>query len=466
MTNDPSIFIFDDLQPEDNAMVQSLYSRSPDSVLAHRAKVEEVGSGKFMDQFYIGYGHGSIGDCGTTTVFEENVSMLVAKATQDNRLYNGQEASTRYLDFSVQPQYDPYNHPASKRILQQWLELYNRYRPLVIAGLKIHHPFDPETDRSEKLWDKTIEVRAFDILRSLLPIGTTTLLSWHTNLRQARDHLRYLLSHPLTEVQNIVAKVFNELKTKYPNSFDDELIDLNSERYRERNEYDKRNARDTHYLTPEMFLDSLTSKERRVIEAGYMVTDSSLLDPDLNLDEAIVNRPRGARLPRRLLKYGIINANFLLDFGSFRDLQRHRDGYCPVPLVTNQFGFYKSYLVELQRVLDSVDYQALETAIGDLLTDIERLPDQGIETNRIDNQYLYPMGMAVGCTLAYSLPQMVYVAELRSGKTVHFTLRPIAHQLANSIQVNCPALNLYVDFDEDSFTTKRGEQDITAKTSN
>ena len=101
------IKIIDELLPEDVAMLQALYSRSPASVDSHLDKVEEVGSGKFMDRYYVGYGHRSIGDCGTTTMFIEGVTMLTAKAIQDWPLYSGQESSTRYMDFSTAEFNDP-----------------------------------------------------------------------------------------------------------------------------------------------------------------------------------------------------------------------------------------------------------------------------------------------------------------------------------------------------------------------
>ena len=65
----PNIFIVDDLAPEDVAMLQALYSRSGESVTTHLEKVKQSGSGKFMERFYVGYNHKSIGDCGSTTSF-------------------------------------------------------------------------------------------------------------------------------------------------------------------------------------------------------------------------------------------------------------------------------------------------------------------------------------------------------------------------------------------------------------
>jgi len=63
------IFVYDEFGPEDTAMMQALYSRSPKSVVEHVEKVKQSGSGKFMETFYVGYGHMSIADCGSTTIF-------------------------------------------------------------------------------------------------------------------------------------------------------------------------------------------------------------------------------------------------------------------------------------------------------------------------------------------------------------------------------------------------------------
>jgi hypothetical protein len=103
----PFIYTTHEFSPEPLAMLQALYSRDPRSVLDHIDRVHKVGAEKFMGSFYVGYGHKSIGDCGTTTIFIEQVSMLCAKAFQDWPLYNGQEASTRYLDMSKQEVLNP-----------------------------------------------------------------------------------------------------------------------------------------------------------------------------------------------------------------------------------------------------------------------------------------------------------------------------------------------------------------------
>ena len=93
--------------PEADAMLQALHSRSTGGLEEHLKILADKGPDNFMKNFYVGYGHKSIGDCGSTTLFIEGVSMLVAKAIQDWPLYSGQESSTRYIDFQTQPFKNP-----------------------------------------------------------------------------------------------------------------------------------------------------------------------------------------------------------------------------------------------------------------------------------------------------------------------------------------------------------------------
>ena len=157
----PAIFVIDDQDPEDNAMMQALYSRSPDSVVNHLEKVKKAGSGKFMDQYYVGYNHQSIGDCGTTTLYIEYVSMLAAKAIQDSPLYNGQEASTRYIDMSQQPILNPLGIREGLEIQDCWMKFYNLAMAPTIEHLKTTYPKQPDED--PKQYEKAIKARSFDL---------------------------------------------------------------------------------------------------------------------------------------------------------------------------------------------------------------------------------------------------------------------------------------------------------------
>src|SRR3989344_6854530 len=165
--------------PEAAAMLQALHSRSIGGLESHLKILSEKGPDNFMKNFYVGYGHKSIGDCGTGSLFIEGVSMLAAKAIQDWALYSGQESSTRYIDFQIQPFKNPLGTPDGKEILEAYRKFYMEAMETTKGYLKTQFPIGE--GEKEGIYDKAIAARAFDILRGFLPAGSTTNLAWHTN---------------------------------------------------------------------------------------------------------------------------------------------------------------------------------------------------------------------------------------------------------------------------------------------
>jgi len=456
------VFIVDTKNPEDLAMLQALYSRSPASVLTHLEKLKQSGSGKFMDQYYVGYGHASIGDCGATTVFVEQVSMLVAKAIQDNPLYNGQEASTRYLDFSKQAIVDPYNNPESQKIQSEWRTIYNRTLPLLIEGLKKNYPFDPADYKNEKTWENALAARAFDIARSLLPVGTTTLLSWTTSLRAARDHLRRLKHNPLPEIRGVAHKIFDQLIKQYPHSFNPQDIEAADT---PRDAYAARFAERNSFVNVDDIVQqyAVTDAEIEAMREGKMIVRTKALDLQglrNNEKETLSTRPSGSPLPWRLEAYGRYNFLFLLDFGSFRDLQRHRNAVCQIPVLDGRFGMNPWYLGQFEQFLSPQEAEQLIQDIDAQFLAIAGLAQKGVSVKPLLNQYLMPMGTQALVHASYSVPETVYVGEMRSAKTVHPSLRPVAQKMLGILGRDIPEMTLYGDMDMDSWSAKRGEQTI------
>lgn len=149
--------------------------------------------------------------------------MLAAKAIQDNMLYSGQEASTRYIDFSNQPFLDPIGNTISGAILTKLRDFYVGASSRVVAHLKTQFP--KKDDEAQNIYDKAINARSFDILRSILPAGATTNLAWHTNLRQAADRITLLRHHPSQEIRDIITALETALQKSYPNSFGHKLYE-------------------------------------------------------------------------------------------------------------------------------------------------------------------------------------------------------------------------------------------------
>ncbi|MCX6795293.1 MAG: FAD-dependent thymidylate synthase [Candidatus Falkowbacteria bacterium] len=426
------IFVYDEFGPEDSAMMQALYSRSPQSVEEHVEKVRQSGSGKFMSTFYVGYGHSSIADCGSTTIFIEGISILADKIIQDWPLYSGQETSTRYIDMAKQAIVDPLANERSGAILKRWMDFYiggqERLKPFLIEKYPLKEGED------EKVYLKAINARCFDIMRGFLPTGITTQLSWHTNLRQAWDKLALMRHHPLKEAREIAEEILEKLKVKYENSF-------SHPNYPEQEAYRAEMAEKYSYFAPE---NPQEFKFYSDIKREELKKYSELLE----------NRPIKTNLPYFIGDLGNCTFEFLLDFGSYRDIQRHRSANNRMPLLTTELGFQAWYLEQLPEDLRS----EAEKLIQEQKTAVDQLG-----TGPEIKQYYIAMGFNVFCKFTCPLPSAVYITELRSGKTVHPSLRRVAHKMFHALQDNLPEVAMHCDLDLDDWDVRRGLHDISNK---
>jgi len=418
------IFVIDDQKPEVEAMLAALYSRDPQSVEVHLEQVKTKGPEKFMAQYYVGYGHKSIGDCGTTSIFIENISMLAAKAIQDTPLYNGQEASTRYLDMVKQEVLNPLGTDAGQSVQTRWMELYSQVLACLIPILKARFP---HVDGSVLIYEKAIKAKAFDIARSLLPAGCTTYVAWHTNLRQAHDHLCELEGHPLKEVRAVGDNVRLALKRQHPSSFGHKI-----------------NEDQETYIRQSMAHFAYHYEDIKEYSFNSDCCKSSFNEDEIRL---LATRPSRCELHQRFRGAGVLDFNFLLDFGSYRDLQRQRSSIQEMPLLTMSLGFHEWYLDQLPGWVHSEISEISKQAMALFCNDVVK-------------QYYIPMGFKVCVKMTCPLPAAVYIAELRSAQTVHPTLRQIAQQMGRSLQDFLPNMKLHVDYSDDQWSTKRGTQDI------
>jgi len=433
------------IDPQELAMIQSLYSRDPDSILSHLLEVAEKGAEKFMAQFYVGYGHKSIGDCGNILLAFENVSMLAAKAIQDSQLYNGQEASTRYMDFSKNDFLVPIGYgldSKQKEIQENWREFYSRNSPIVLEYLKQVYPYQNYPDEKESVWEKTLKARTFDIMRGFLPAGAATFLSWWTSISHAGDHLSWLRCHILKEVSDL-AQVTEELvREVYPASF-------NRTVYPEREEYKKKWYKEQYYLENVKDLNEF-------LKFGTL----EYLEISTNTyKDFLVNRPKGQDIPFQVGEAISLIWTDLLDFGSFRDLQRHRAVIQRQGLLTNEFGIHQWYL-------DNLPEQVAKEVVLLVENQIEMI--NKLNLNKFDKQYLLPMGMKMLTRVSGSLSKFMYLIELRAQSTVHPTLHANVVKLADDLLSRLSKIlpdepPMYINKNVGELNLKRGTQDIVKK---
>jgi hypothetical protein len=125
-----------------------------------------------------------------------------------------------------------------------------------------------------------------------------------------------------------------------------------------------------------------------------------------------------------------------------------------MPLLTTELGFGEWYLDQLPKKVRS----EAEALIAKQITAIEALkatPEQ--------KQYHIAMGFNMSCKVSYGLPAAIYTIELRAGRTVHPSLRSVAHMMSRAIEQKHPTIKLYSDYSLDDWDVRRGDQDIVEK---
>jgi thymidylate synthase ThyX len=385
-----------------------------------------------MKNFYVGYGHKSIGDCGTASIFIEGVSMLVAKAIQDWPLYSGQESSTRYIDFQTQP----FKNPLKTKEGEEILEAYRKFYIDAMEPTKkyLREQFPLGEGEKETIYEKAISARAFDILRGFLPAGSTTNLAWHTNLRQAADKVMILRHHPLPEVRETAEAIEEALRLAFPNSFGHERHE-NTENYNE-------------------------GWMKQYYHHDKNCSDFKMVNNSININllpkKVLEDRPVKTELPKYLSEAGTLQFEFLLDFGSFRDIQRHRAVTQRMPLLTTEIGFEKWYLEELPEKL---------RARAKLFLEEQEEKIKKLDASKEEKQYYIAMGYNISNRLTGNIPALVYLVELRATRFVHPTLRKKARMLAETLSAlfGKRGLVLHLDKEIDRFDIRRGEHDIVLK---
>ncbi len=250
-----------------------------------------------------------------------------------------------------------------------------------------------------------------------------------------------LRHHPLAEVRVVAEALESVLQKAFPNSF-------GHKRYEATEEYN-RSWMETGYY----FSGSRDSTD-------YLEVTRDSIDKDFLRSEYlqfIKNRPPKTELPKQMAEAGTMQFEFLIDFGSFRDLQRQRSVIQRMPLLSRYSGMHPWYL----NSLSTEQARVAESMLREQLTEIGNLPSE----DRFVQQYYLPMGTCVSCRLTGDLPALVYVVEQRAQRDVHPTLHEVALWMADALleRFGDLGLTLGVDREKGRFDVKRGLQDIVQK---
>jgi thymidylate synthase ThyX len=460
---DRNVFALKNLPEEVTAVLFAYYSRSPDTLRQNLRKL--IGDGDielpnsstytgdtmaqaqekaraFHEKWVVGYGHGSVAEHAVIKLAVENVSILASKLIEDVRLASYTEKSTRYVQFDSSKAFYPESVMQSslateyKTCIESLMQAYLSWMEPVYQHVKSHTPMtEKQTPRS---YEAALRATAFDNLRYLLPTATHTNIGITINARALETMITKLLSQPLVEGQVIAREIKAEAMHVAPTLL----------KYAEVSEY-----RQTHAENPPSSPKSDVIRNSAKISGPFLDEQSALeliAAPypveQLNLDDLLANRGKFDPAPRCLER---VNLTFeiILDYGAFRDIQRHRMATIITEPLGISCGFETPELIKECGFVD--EYAKLMYQSGLVY---QKLMDAGLIS---EAPYVLPLGYRVRTHMTANLRELVHFIELRTGRGGHPSYRKIALGVFEEIQRVYPSIAKFIRPNKGVFSLTR-----------
>lgn len=446
---------------------------------------------QFHEKYIIGYGHGSVAEHSTVHIAVENVSIYAAKTIEDSRLASYTEKSTRYTTFDSENVYIPeeFNEEEKKAYLEATTYLINTYKELNDEYVeKIKAKKTRGTKQSEDGYNMACQATAFDDLRYLLPISSKTNLGITANARELAHMITKLRSHPLKEIQDIGDKIYTEgckicpTLIKYAEASDYQrsyykrtLVDKipDSQNFANKTKtykpyiynttqwnFDKEYDDSSNYVNLDIYSEKLTLRSLShystksdllskiisdVPHTLWGCTDDERTDIINKLNMLFENRGKFDAAPRELENVDLAFC-FIVDYGAWRDIQRHRLATQTISPITPYFGMSVPRYMEEFGFKNKYD-EAMQKSI-----DVYNILKQN---NPIAASYVLPLATKVFATYKSNLRNLFHFAELRSTKQGHYSYRDIAQKVYLIIKEIIPELAPHMRVDMEDYVLTR-----------
>lgn len=473
MTN---IYALTHVPPELGAYALAKYSRSRMSLKESLLELSADQTRRFLNAFYFDYGHASIADLAHVAMAVENVSIMAAMEIVDEPLWDGQERSTRYQDFSRAEHYRPGDAgPEYDAALNSLQDQYRRLFAEAETALGQRHP--KPSEMSDSTYRRTIRARSFDIARYWLPLATLTSLGQITSARVLETQLRRLLSSPHAEVRAVGAEMkaavterpaYNyllELAQRKGLATSPAFFEVLGEhepvlptlaKYIEPNPYRHHVAATAQKMAEELLADvplktgppvvmhpigDITAHHlaatlyahsnrdygsiRDVVDALPPAVRGELLDA--------IFSARGPHDPwPETFRGGSFLFDCIADMGAFRDLNRHRR----LSKTVQPLSFAMRY---------ETPAPLAELAIGkDFGDEMEQHYRQVEKEPSQHRRYLLPLAHRRRFLLSLDAAEAAYIIELRSQSAGHFSYRAVAHAMHRAMAQHAPQLARHI----------------------
>lgn len=456
------IYTLEGLSPEVRAVTFAKCSRSPESFAEIAKELTEEKSKEFHEKWVVGYGHSSVAEHAVLSIAIENVSILATKVIEDNRLASYTEKSTRYQIFDRDKYYKPkkiMNSPFGKLYEETANFLFDTYTDLTTKIMNYVKNKTPKTEEmTDKMYETTCKAKACDIIRYILPTATLTNLGMTINARNLEHAIRKLLSHPLEEMQEIgreikeaAIKVTPTLikyadKNQYlieTNEAIKELVATIVGHAMADNGRDSRNEAILVAYDNDALDRIITSLLYKYSTASYQtikekVKNLSQIEKEKILDEALKRLGQFDR-PFREFEHTYYTFDILIDYGAFRDIQRHRICTQTNQKLTPDYG-YAIHDDILQAGFEKQYKECMDRARNTYFEIAKQFPNEA--------QYILPLAYRKRVLITWNLRELFHFIPLRSSKKGHISYRRIAQQIWNEVNRVHPYFTKYIKVDK------------------
>ena len=412
----------------------------------------------FAEKYVLGYGHSSVAEHGVVHLALEDVSIIASKLIEDARLASFTEKSTRYVAFDPSKVYYPPRVLAVPALATDYqttvrglLDAYTDWTEDIVTQVKARTPRGEK--QSERGYDAASRATAFDLLRYLLPTATYTNIGLTLNARTLEHLITKLLSQPLEEGRELGLRIKEEARHVVPTLL--KYAEFNP--YRSETEAavetlalgifgDNPEQPDTENSVSLVFSDPDTD-DRLVAAILYgtaplpmdallaRVKALSQADKERVVDEYLARRGKHDA-PGRALERLNCTVEMTLDYGAFRDVQRHRMATQTMQTLTPALGFEKpAALAEFgygARYDDLMEHSAKTFA---------RLSEAGFSN---EAAYVLPLATRVRVLFTWNLREVTHFVELRSARQGHPSYRKIAQEVYYAVAAAYPLIARYM----------------------
>ncbi len=443
----------------------------------------------FLKKWGVDYGHNSLKDADRIRFAIENVSQVFTKVIESPfpALGDFQEKSTRYMNFGKESIiYSPTLLESDYAddvvsLNNELMDLYEKYLPIVKEVLVHNKVIEERSFKRKDAFERTLNAKAFDIMRYALPTGVSTSLGASFSARTCESHISEMLSHPLKEVRLIAKSMHVEalkisegllshvgesdfLKTKmqkarevsedvfYTRNFDEihkGIEDCNRVKIVKCDDID-------NMVAASILFENGRKKGVSFLDCQNRVELMNLSNKKKIIESYIGERGIFDRMPRAL-QHGSVIFEFLCDFGAYRDIQRHRASPQLWQGAVAVHGYDYPEYIDLMGMEDfKKDYDEIMTKITEFSRKIiGEFPD--------DIEYVAALGHLVRTTFEMHSGQLVYVSELRTTPQGHHSYRNLFKQVYREMQKKAPLLSEFIRVNLKEIGTRQKQEEKAAE---